>query len=440
MKVTLVIHHFLPQYRGGVEIYALRQAHWLTAHEHQVEVVCIEAIDHGGPEAITASRDMYEGLQVWRLAFDQRRAPDSWRWGYANPWLADWFADHFRRVRPDLVHFHGGYLMGVLPLAEAVKAGLASVLTLHDYWYLCPRWTLQRGDGSLCIQIPEDPAGCAWCQLLESRRFRLPEQLSGGRVGKVAQAFFMAGGRRQVADRRAQLLPTLALPQAVVVPSRFLLDQVAPYVPAERLHLSRHGIDLAPFLTNPRSATGSVLRIGYLGQIKPHKGVTVLIEAFRLLKPGPHPIELHLYGGMEAQPDYGRRLRALSGRDERIHFHGSYDNARVAEILGALDLTVVPSVWHEIGPLVALESFAAGTPVVGSALGNLTDLIHDGVDGLLFQAGDVADLAGRLQGLLDAPARLHALQAGVRRPRSLDDEMMQITAIYGQAMLPKVVG
>ncbi len=294
MKVTLAIHHFLPRYSGGAEIYTLRLARWLKARGHQVEVVCIDATHHRGANTIGVTNTLYDGVPVWRLAYDIRRADDAWLWSYANPWLTDWFEAHWRTARPDLVHFHAGYLLGVSPLIAAVQMGLPTVLTLHDYWYLCPRVTLQRGDGSLCREIPTDPAGCAWCQRLTQRRYRLLDQASGGLAGKAAQAFFLEGGRRKVADRRAQLLPALALPQAVLVPSRFLLQQVAPFIAAERVHLCKHGIKPAPLAASRQRTEAEVLRIGYLGQIAPHKGVHVLIEAFRKLRPGQRRLELHL--------------------------------------------------------------------------------------------------------------------------------------------------
>src|SRR5262245_30333802 len=332
MNIVLPVHHFPPRYSAGAELYTFRLARWLQEHGHQVEVVCVEVIDHHGPAELQALKDNYEGIAVWRLAFDMARAGD-FRWTYDNPLLNTWFTSYFRRNRPDVVHCQAGYLIGATPIIAACAAGVPTALTLHDYWFLCPRITLQRGDGSLCETIPEDPAGCAWCMRLESRRYRLPEQLSAGLAGRVAHAVALGAGRREMSDRRARLLAALGLPDAVIPPSRFLAERFAPFVAPERMHLSRYGLDPAPFLGLRRPAPDGTLRIGFTGQIAPHKGVHLLVEAFRALQPRGRLIELHIYGGLEARPDYVSRLRRLAGSDERIHFHGRFENARAAEIL-----------------------------------------------------------------------------------------------------------
>ena len=70
MRILLALHHFLPRYTGGVELIAQRAAHWLVSHGHQVEIVCVEAIDRGDGLEVSAQSDEYEGLPVQRLSFN----------------------------------------------------------------------------------------------------------------------------------------------------------------------------------------------------------------------------------------------------------------------------------------------------------------------------------------------------------------------------------
>jgi glycosyltransferase involved in cell wall biosynthesis len=435
MKIILPVHHFPPRYSAGAELYTFRLARWLQAHGNTVEVVCVEAIDRGGPGELQVAADTYEGIAVWRLAFDMASAGDD-RWAYDNPLLTEWFTSYFRRARPDIVHCQAGYLIGAAPLVAAQAAEIPTILTLHDYWFLCPRITLQRGDGSLCETIPDDPAGCAWCMLLESRRYRLPEQASAGLVGRAARVIALQDGRQRIAERRSWLLPTLAAPDAVIAPSRFLAERFAPYVAPERMYISRYGLDLGTFQGRSRPAADGTLRIGFTGQIAPHKGVHLLVKAFRALQPHGRAIELHIYGGLDARPDYVARLRRLAGDDRRVQLHGRFENQRAAEILGGLDVAVVPSIWYENSPLAIMEAHAAGTPVVTAALGGMAELVRDGVDGLHFAPADSADLARQLQRLLDKPELLPQLRAGVTMPRAIDDEMRQLSAIYGRLVRP----
>ncbi|GAB4197489.1 MAG: glycosyltransferase family 4 protein [Roseiflexaceae bacterium] len=430
MRILLPVHHFPPRYSAGAELYTFRLARRLLDQGHRVEVVCVEAIDQGDGQLLVA-QDHYEGVPVWRLSFDLF-SPQRRRWNHDNPLLRNWFAEYARRERPDLAHFQAGYLLGATPLEALAEAGVPTVLTLHDYWFLCPRITLLRGDGSVCPEVPHNPTGCAWCIRQEQRRVRLPDRLSGGLLGAAARTLPLLPERHQIAERRAHLLPALRLPAAVIAPSHFLARWFAPYVPAERLRVLRLGLDLAPFQAQPRPPRGPALAIGYVGQIAPHKGLHLLVEAFRTLRPAAQPLELHIHGGLEAQPAYAAQVRALAGDDPRIHFHGRFENRRVAAILAGLDLTVVPSTWYENSPLAILEAQAAGTPVVASALGGMAELVRDGVDGLHFAPGDPRDLARQLQRLIDQPELLAQLQRGVVPPTSIEAELEQLLAIYGR--------
>lgn len=436
MKIVLPVHHFPPRYSAGAELYTFRLARWLQSHGHRVEAVCIEAIDQGEPGELRATADQYEGISVWRLAFNLGSEENSTRVHYDNPLPGEWFADYLQRARPDLVHFQAGYLIGVASMEATAAAGIPMALTLHDYWYLCPRITLQRGDGSLCETIPDDPAGCAWCMLLEKRRFRLADRMTGGLAGQAAQSFALGNRRQWITTRRERLASALALPGAMIAPSRFLAERFAPFVRPERLHVLGYGLDLAPFRGGHRPPVTGATKIGFIGQITSIKGVHLLIEAFKLLRAESRPVELHIYGGLDAKQAYAQnyinRLRQLAGDDARIHFEGRFENARVAEILSGLDVTVVPSTWYENSPLAILESRAAGTPVVTAALGGMAELVHDGMDGLHFRPGDASDLARQLQRLLDEPDLLPRLRAGVVRnaPRSIEDEMQQLMEIY----------
>ena len=168
MKLVLPVHHFPPRYSAGAELYSLRLAQQLRAHGHTPEVVCVESVRWDGRNRVTATHDQYEGVPVWRLAVEA--SPEGWPVrSFDNPELGDWFASYLRQARPDLAHFQAGYLLGAAPLRAAAAAGVPTLLTLHDFWFLCPRITLLRGDGALCAEPPTDPGACAWCMRLDGR-------------------------------------------------------------------------------------------------------------------------------------------------------------------------------------------------------------------------------------------------------------------------------
>jgi glycosyltransferase involved in cell wall biosynthesis len=110
----------------------------------------------------------------------------------------------------------------------------------------------------------------------------------------------------------------------------------------------------------------------------PHKGVDLLIRAFKRLRTtGPAP-ELIIYGDGSKFPRYAARLRRLAGNHRRIVFAGAFDNTQVPQVHQGLDLMVVPSTSYENSPNVILESFAAGTPVLGADIGGIPELLRAG--------------------------------------------------------------
>src|SRR5207245_4670330 len=116
--------------------------------------------------------------------------------------------------------------------------------------------------------------------------------------------------------------------------------------------------------------------------------------------------------------DYVRELRRLAQSDSRIRLLPPIPHERLGMVLSAYDFVAVPSRWLETGPLVVLEAFAAGVPVIGSRLGGIAELIRDGVDGILLETESVTAWTECIRRLDDDRAMLERLHRGVRPPRT----------------------
>jgi glycosyltransferase involved in cell wall biosynthesis len=434
MKIVLPVHHFPPRHTAGAELYTFRLARWLIEHGHAAEVVCVDAIDVGEPGKLQVAQDMYQQIPVWRLSYNIMASPERSRWNFDNPLIGQWFADYLSRFQPDIAHFQAGYLLSAAPFKAAAAAHVPMLLTLHDFWFLCPRITLQHGDGSLCETVPTEPVGCAWCECTSQRRYSVTDRLSAGLVGAVVRKTALQSQTAIIAERRSELAHVLQLIHTAIAPSQYLANRYAPAIALSKLKVLRYGLDLSRFLPKQPRSDGSPIRIGFTGQIAPHKGVHLLVDAFRQLRANTQPIELHIYGGLEARPDYVASLRELANGDNRIHLHGRFENAQAPAILAGLDLAVVPSVWYENSPLAISEAHAAGVPVITSRLGGMAELVHHNIDGMHFAPNDTADLVRVLQQIVDNPALLTQLAQGITKPPSIDDESQAIIMLYENAL------
>lgn len=418
MNILLAVHHYPPRYKGGGEETARRLARGLIERGHRVRVVCVERIDEGPAEGAAATDELFEGVPVRRLAFDLRRAPDRFRWEYDNPWVAAQIRRLIAEERPDVLHLVGGYLLSGSVLRVARECEVPAVVRLTDFWFLCPRTTMLRSDGTLSGP-PIDAVRCARCLGEESRRYRLPARL----LPFAADLLWRL--RRQPASRTrarlAFLLDALDGASAVLSPSQFLHNTyVAAGVDRARIHFVRQGIMLPD--DGQREAPAGSLRLGYLGQIAPLKGVDVLLRAVRLLP--DVRLTLSVYGDLGVDPNYAARLRRLAAGDPRIRLMGTYqDYGRLSNALRAIDALVVPSVWYENSPNVILEAYAHGIPVIASDLGGMAELVRHEESGLLFRPGDARDLARQIGRLASEPSLLGVLASGVPPVKTSAEEI-----------------
>jgi glycosyltransferase involved in cell wall biosynthesis len=172
-----------------------------------------------------------------------------------------------------------------------------------------------------------------------------------------------------------------------------------------------------------------VLRLGYFGRLDPTKGIDLLIEALRQV---PHAkISLDIYGvRQKGSATYAARLESAASGDKRISMRPAVPPDQVIDAMRTCDLVAVPSRWLETGPLVVLEAFAAGTPVLGARLGGISELVTDGVDGVLI-TGDDPEAWGAAIGTLASDRRpVDRMRAAVRPPRTMDDVAGEMASLY----------
>jgi glycosyltransferase involved in cell wall biosynthesis len=147
--------------------------------------------------------------------------------------------------------------------------------------------------------------------------------------------------------------------------------------------------------------TGEEVYFLYVGVLIPRKGIHILLDAFaRVIHDFPDA-KLLIIGGPE-NPEYAVSLkeRVLSlGLKDKVVFRKPVSQKELAQYMVRSEVLILPSFSEALG-LVVLEAMATGTPVIGSDIGGIPDLIEDGVTGFLVPPGDVLFLADRLRWVL----------------------------------------
>ncbi len=433
MKVVYAVHHLPPRYTGGAENRAVRTARWMQAHGHEVALICVEAIDQSEPP-YTDSLD--DGLPIRRLSFDHHAFPDQMRWKYDNALVEQRVRDFLADQRPDLFHLISGYLMTAGAIRAARAIGTPVLITLTDFWFLCPRITLLRSDGSLCTAPPANPLGCVRCLAEERRRYRWPARIVPGAAARLWPAIGPAFPAIQaqvnhIQERRRILKEALASATILISPSQFLRTQfVENGVAPDKLIMMRQGLALPAEMPTHRLSHPRALVIGYSGQIKPHKGVDLLIEAACRLAARGHRFKLVIHGNANEDRRYTTALKREVGQADWVEWRGAYGAKQVWDVMAGLDVIVVPSRWFENSPNVILEAQAAHVPVVASNLGGMAELVRHDVDGLLFKVNDTLDLERQLARLMEEPGLIDRLRANAPTVKTLDQHMTELLELY----------
>ncbi len=428
-KLLHIPFTWFPAACGGTEVYvkALMKELAVVGWENQVVV----------PATASGEELQADGVKVHRLAFGTEVSQEV-MWGAGDAATAAAFGEILGRERPDLVHFHAFTpAISVRWLAAARAMGIPCVYTYHTPTLTCLRGTLMRG-GSPC-DGEMTPLRCSACVLhghglpwAFSWAAAVFSPLTWGLSQRVPFRILPLIRQRQQAAR--EWLQGMDCVVALCAWGAQVLRRNG--VPEQTLRVIRHGLPVQAASAAVKAASasswerGQSLKLGFLGRLDPNKGLQVLVESLKALPTGLK-LELHCHliadeAAKAAMPELWRALQA----DSRVVVHPPVPSEQVVEVMAGYDAVAVPSVWLETGPLVVLEAFAAGVPVLGSDLGGIAEWVRDGVNGLLLPAGDTGAWASALRRLVEDQGLLQRLRAGVQAPPGMDEVARRQHEVY----------
>lgn len=144
----------------------------------------------------------------------------------------------------------------------------------------------------------------------------------------------------------------------------------------------------------PSEGCGSENGVVFVGRLSPEKGITTLLEAWKILGSS---VPLRVIGDGPLKESVQIAARENSG----IEYLGRRSIEEVNYFMGKAKALIFPSLWYEGMPLVIVESLAKGTPIISSNLGAMSTMITHKVNGLHFTAGDTNSLVRQVQWMVD---------------------------------------
>jgi len=430
VSVLHVPFTYFPDPIGGTEIYVEGLVNSLSKCGLR-SVIAAPGVDE--------SNYMWNGFAVHR--FHRSDALDLVdQYGLGDRKASASFGRLLDQIAPDVVHLHARTpAISVWIVEETRQRGIPTVFTYHTPTVTCMRGTLMYMGKTLC-DGRLNAGRCTACSLQGHGLPGLAAQLAASLPGRFSSvASLGARGRLRTALQMRML--TRETHNAV---RRFLetVDHIVVIADWAADLLERNGVDpvkitmsrpavtvpVSPVSPLPPSRSGR-LQVAFLGRLHPDKGLHVLLHAMALIPDAPIQLDIYCMIDPGSDTKYLQLLRDLSARDSRVAWLTPISGEPVST-LQHYDLLAVPSLCFEAGPLVVLEAFAAGIPVVGSALGGIAELVTPDVDAVLVAPGVVSAWAHSFKVLAEAPELVDKLRSGVRPPRTMAEVGQDMCAIY----------
>lgn len=415
-RIMVLAHNHPDLHPGGTEIFAHDLFHAYKRAECDALFVAATNDVHRERRPGTsfqAINDAGDEMLFWAGHFDRFNMSQTDLYAVAPD-----FARLLKSWDPDVVHIHHLVLWGIeLPmLIRRVLPHCKIVMTLHDYYQICPN------DG---LMIHRDTR----------TRYTKPDA-----IGRLSGVDGFTPDQHSM--RSVSLRNHLRVVDQFISPSAFLKDRYVDWgVDAEKITVINNGRPHVAAAPRREMGAGMPNVFGYFGNLNPWKGSDVLLKAARMLSDDNVDFDLRIHGEVLYQTEHftSQMAELFESSGPQVHRMGAYQRDDIRDLMARVDWVVVPSIWWENAPLVIQEAFQHGRPVITSGIGGMAEMVRDGHDGIHVRADDPADLARVMKDCASNPKLWKKLSGHVRAPAVIDDVANEHLTMFRRMVRPDFV-
>lgn len=368
--------------KGGAETYYLTVGSELERMGHEVAYFSMRH-----PDNLPCSWDKYF---VTQREYNNVKNPlKAARDGVAliySPEAKRNFQALCEEFRPDVVHLNNVHRQITLSILDApyLRENKVPVFyTAHDYVTVCPGYLMLDGHGRVCDACLEDGR---YRHCIERRCVK------GSRAKSALAAMEASFNRAHKSNRRID---------RVIAPSRFMRSKlIEGGWPEDKVVFLQNFADDAILDRAANAGADTTDRenpyLLFFGRLSAEKGVDTLLRAFDAALPSlPQNMRLVVVGDGPDAADL-KTLASSLGCASHVEFAGYQTGGALQAYVERASLAIASSRWRENMPYSIVEALAAGTPVIGTNIGGIPELVDEGKTGFICEPGDVPSMANAI--------------------------------------------
>ena len=381
MNICIISNLYPPNILGGAEIIVEKMATNIAKEGHNITVITTSPDYEEHKETRDNTTIYYINTTKIYPPYQQTKANAMQKplWHLFDLWnnnTKERIKEIIKEEKCELIHINNFKGLSLSCFKAGRELEIPVIFESHDFSLICPRANLIKGNNTLC----------------KDRGFICNQYVNI---------------QRKLLNDNVDLL---------ISPSNFMIDKYHENnffnnIPCVKIPL---GVEYEKVKSNK---SYDKINITYIGTLGKHKGVHTLIEAFKMID-NPH-ITLNIIGKGYDEEEF----KQLAQPDSRIVFHGFINNEDIKEYYDTANIMVIPSICYDNSPLVIYESFSRSTPVIGSNIGGIPELVNDGFNGYLFDAENPYDLKDKLLKVINNKDKLKILEENAYN--SINDESIK---------------
>jgi len=428
MKIIFTLESFFPSHRAGTEVYVLNLCRHFKINGWDVSVLI----------STTSYQTEYEFEGISIYTFEVPAKPTAMELnGLIPPRGIDNFMSRLEELNPDWVHFHSfGRAINGFHLEQAKRMGFKTAFTPHLGSIFCVKGSLRLYNQSTCdgqVKVGR----CMACLLQDKGLLKPAAKVLGAGMGFLCKSRIfekiLPPATYQARHRKAEL--------ERIKNNADIIFAIAPWI---QKAFKRNGIEktiLLPQGISPLFFKGKKIdhksiqypiKLVFVGRMHSSKGFHLLKDAWDQLSLNSDVAELHILTNPSGgETTYFATHKSWAQTKTNVTWNEGLAQRAVADYFDHMDVLILPSLSNEVAPLVILEAATRKIPVIASDYIAMQDMVQNGVNGWLFENGNVNSLKQILEDILSQSEKIIVASKKVARPHSMD----QIGALVEESLV-----